>query len=137
MTIEGRQRQREYDRLRWRNPKHRREEQAYMKKYRAQPHIKEQRRLFMAERRKKCRNLALDHYGAVRVCCGERRRWLLTFDHINGGGARHMQQVGDKHLGVWLVRSNFPVGFQVLCRRCNASKGEGKCCTLKHREAGK
>ena len=34
----------------------------------------------------------------------------------------------DLRLSVWMIKNNFPKGFQVLCHNCNLAKGfYGKC----------
>lgn len=62
---------------------------------------------------------AISHYGNVCNCCGEEILTLLNIDHINGGGRQHFH--GDK-LYAWLIKNNFPEGFQVLCFSCNNGK---------------
>lgn len=63
-------------------------------------------------------------------CCGESRLEFLTIDHINGGGAKHREELGQgrrsKGAGgfyYWLIRSDYPEGYQVLCQNCNFSRG--------------
>ena len=55
---------------------------------------------------------------------------MLTIDHLHGGGGLHRKKIGgstDK-LYAWLIKYNFPSGFQVLCWNCNLSKHiRGKC----------
>ena len=46
-------------------------------------------------------------------------------DHINGKGTEHRKKIGF-NIYPWLVKNNFPEGFQTLC--CNCSKGHlGYC----------
>jgi len=51
----------------------------------------------------------------------------LTIDHIDGNGEEHRKKIG---MGAafykWLIDSNFPQGFQVLCFGCNLEKGARK-----------
>ena len=66
------------------------------------------------------------------ACCGETQLEFLTIDHINNDGAEHRRKIsgGGKgaHSYAWIVRNNFPPGFQVLCWNCNCSKGfYGEC----------
>lgn len=62
------------------------------------------------------------------ACCGETRIPFLTVDHINNDGSAHRKQLGNKQIYRWLIRHNFPSGFQVLCWNCNITKGMfGKC----------
>ena len=37
-----------------------------------------------------------------------------------------------QHKAGRLIANGFPGGFQALCRRCNASKGDGEHCRLGH-----
>ena len=63
----------------------------------------------------------LRHYGGVCACCGEADVRFLTFDHVDGGGNRHLIQIGNKLLD-WLRRHGWPAGFQVLCFNCNSGR---------------
>lgn len=63
------------------------------------------------------------------TCCGEPNIEFLTFDHINNDGAKQRKEIhiGFKkhgyHFYVWLIKHNFPEGYQVLCWNCNCAKG--------------
>lgn len=73
----------------------------------------------------KRRKLVLNYYGgnpASCACCSERNYEFLAIDHINGGGNKHLKEVG-QNLAYWLISNNFPEGFQVLCHNCNMAKG--------------
>lgn len=67
--------------------------------------------------------------GPVCVCCGESHREFLQIDHVNNDGASHRRtEKGATALYSWLVKRNFPVGFQVLCVNCNFAKSAyGRC----------
>ena len=57
-------------------------------------------------------------------CCNESCLDFLTMDHINGGGTQHrINQIKGASLHRWLIKNNFPVGFQVLCFNCNCGRG--------------
>lgn len=75
----------------------------------------------------------LQYYGERCACCGETEKVFLTIDHIKGGGNQHRKIVknGDK-FHHWLIRNNFPAGFQVLCFNCNCAKSRVGVCP--HRE---
>ena len=58
---------------------------------------------------------------------------FLTIDHIHGHGNEHRKKMGFKggsDFYRWLIKNNFPEGFQVLCMNCNWGKRinkEGVC----------
>ena len=89
-------------------------------------------------RRKERKALIINHYSNGKnscSCCGERQSFLLTIDHIHGDGLQHRRQLGGAGLSsgnfyAWLVRNNFPEGYQVLCMPCNSSKCNGPFCLL-------
>lgn len=66
-----------------------------------------------------------EHYGMQCACCGESTLMFLTIDHINNNGAEHrrkLKSAGGSSFFSWIVRNNFPDGFQTLCRNCNWGK---------------
>jgi len=67
------------------------------------------------------RVLVLQHYGGMCACCKEGRFEFLAIDHINGGGNKHAREIYS-HLADWIVKNNFPSGFQILCHNCNFAK---------------
>lgn len=75
------------------------------------------------ERREKNRIIALQIYSdGYMNCslCGKDDIDCLSFDHIEGGGNKHIKK--DKIKGQlyrWLKRNNYPDGFRVLCHNCN------------------
>lgn len=87
------------------------------------------------KRNNEIRYVCLGHYsnGLVQCnCCGEKQIKFLALDHINGGGNKHRKQIGIKGKGgniyLWIIRENFPNGFQVLCHNCNMAKAYyGQC----------
>jgi hypothetical protein len=74
---------------------------------------------------------AVSVYGDSCVCCGLTER--LEIDHIFGAGNEHVRQCFKSHVDFyqWLIE-NEPFGFQILCRRCNVSKGTTDACRLNH-----
>jgi len=60
--------------------------------------------------------------GPICACCGETNLFFLTFDHINGGGRKHILEIGHPNLGGWLRRNNYPDGYRVLCANCNSGR---------------
>lgn len=72
------------------------------------------------------RKQTLSHYSGgspVCKCCGESNWKFLAFDHINGGGRKHILSINGYKLGQWLRKNEYPDGFQILCHNCNMAKG--------------
>lgn len=73
------------------------------------------------------REKVMQHYGNKCICCGETEQVFLTIDHIKGGGRKHRKEIGG-HIHRWLIKNNYPEGFQILCWNCNVAKHIlGKC----------
>jgi hypothetical protein len=73
------------------------------------------------------KELVLTHYGGSKlVCvkCGFADVRALSIDHINGGGRRHregsLRSSGSFYS--WLMKNNFPEGYQTLCMNCQFIK---------------
>jgi hypothetical protein len=45
----------------------------------------------------------------------------LQLDHVNGGGRKHLKRIG-VHFYPWIIKNNYPSGFQILCANCNNKK---------------
>lgn len=107
--------------------KYRTTHQLYIKQYQITHHKEENERRRRYD--KEARVKVIEHYSNSKnccVCCGEKELQFLTIDHINNDGDQHRKYGG--HFYIWLVRRNFPEGFQVLCYNCNCSKGfYGRC----------
>ena len=77
----------------------------------------------------------LVHYGGripSCACCGEENLEFLAIDHIHGGGSRERKKVGTGFsFFQFLIDSNFPPGYRVLCHNCNMSYGLYGYCTHK------
>jgi len=59
------------------------------------------------------------------VACGITDLDVLCIDHINGGGNKQRRQLNigsGKMFYSWLIRNNYPEGYQVLCANCNLKK---------------
>ncbi len=64
----------------------------------------------------------VEYYGnGSCACCGEREIMFLTIGHVDGGGCKHLKEIG-YNLYFWLKRNDYPKGFQVLCFNCNRGK---------------
>ena len=74
------------------------------------------------------RRVALDLLGGECVACGDANTWVLTFDHINGGGVAHRNrnpQVRGANISTW-IRDNTEralTELQLLCANCHILKG--------------
>lgn len=92
---------------------------------RSEPKGARRRRLLIRQR-------VFAHYGTTCACCGTAD--ALTIDHVNGDGKRHREEIGHRgrEIYAWLIRNDFPPGFQTLCKSCNCSKREGERCQLIH-----
>jgi hypothetical protein len=53
--------------------------------------------------------------------CGETDIRCLTLDHIDGSGAKHRKKIGG-NIYSWLVKNNYPSGYQVFCMNCQWRK---------------
>lgn len=71
------------------------------------------------------RKEVLNHYGSICACCGENNVRFLTVDHTNNDGAEHRKKI-KKDIVYWLIKNNYPEGFQVLCFNCNLGKSLNK-----------
>lgn len=82
--------------------------------------------------RSRIKEIVLNHYSNNTLkcqCCGEDDYHGLTIDHINNDGTEHRKEVGTGNgLYKWLIKNNFPGGFQVLCWNCNCIKYYFKSC---------
>lgn len=67
----------------------------------------------------------INGYGGKCACCGETLQKFLTIDHKNNDGAAHRKQLGSGGAAIyrWIIKNNFPSGFQILCFNCNIAKG--------------
>jgi hypothetical protein len=75
------------------------------------------------------------------ACCGEIEIRFLELDHVNGGGNKERKKLFGGHFGGntfydWLIKNNFPKGYQVLCCNCNMTKGKSRTrfCLIHHPE---
>jgi len=84
---------------------------------------------------RKCKVAVMRHYSNQTMqcaCCGISGLDFLTIDHVGGGGAAHRKSIGFLGQGGkfyrWLVKNDFPPGYQVLCYNCNLSRRFAGAC---------
>lgn len=65
--------------------------------------------------------------GYICACCGEDIPAFLSIDHIHEDGADHRRRIGTD-LYRWLIKHEFPEGFQVLCMNCQWGKRKHGVC---------
>ena len=100
---------------------------------RLSPEMRERNNEYVKEYSRRRRKIILQFYGGNPPkckCCGESIIQFLCIDHINGGGSKHRKEMGQSgsNLYRWIVKNDFPKGFQVLCNNCNMAKGfYGEC----------
>jgi hypothetical protein len=91
----------------------------------AQTHKKERRD---AEKRLRLRDKlkVLNHYSGDPpkcACCGETKLLFLTIDHMEHVGRKKREKISSGSVFYrWLVRNNYPDGYQVLCFNCNCGR---------------
>lgn len=85
----------------------------------------EKNRKFWQKNRQEKRFSIIRHYSPEIKCqhCGNDDARILQIDHINGGGGVHRKQTGSS-MGnyYWIIKNNFPPGFQILCPNCQMIK---------------
>lgn len=79
---------------------------------------------FQRKRWPELRNIVLSHYGKQCACCGESIIQFLQIDHMNNDGGKHRASgiSSGSTFYYWLIRNDFPEGFQTLCVNCNWGK---------------
>lgn len=73
------------------------------------------------------RKKVLEAYGNKCQCCGITDKNCLQIDHIKGGGCAHRKSLSI-NFNKWLIKNNFPEGYQILCANCNSAKGRFGIC---------
>lgn len=81
------------------------------------------------EKRKRVKDAVFAAYGGYKcACCGETEDKFLTLDHINNDGAEFRMRVFGRRTAagyrtyLYLLKNDFPEGYQVLCMNCNYGK---------------
>jgi hypothetical protein len=76
----------------------------------------------------KKRNAIFKAYGNKCKICGTDIQEFLQIDHIDGGGNKHRRSLSMSFYD-WLIKNNFPNGFQILCANCNQEKHQHRKAT--------
>lgn len=82
--------------------------------------------------RMKIKSQCFTHYGGNPpkcACCGESQYEFLSIDHINNDGAKQRRELNGMNIYLWLIKHDFPEGYQVLCMNCQFGKriNDGVC----------
>ena len=85
---------------------------------------KERTRKYDRTMGKRVKHEVLTHYSdknyASCVDCEEWDIRCLSIDHINGGGKKHIPEVGGgRAMYYWLKRKGYPKGYDTVCMNCN------------------
>lgn len=85
------------------------------------------RKKINAKSYQKLKQKVLAHYGNGKLACvrcGFNDIRALSIDHLNGGGSEQKRQLGGNGslLYFWLVKHNYPLGYQTLCMNCQFIK---------------
>ena len=95
-------------------------------------------RRYNQERNLERKVIVLRHYNNGNLeCtrCGFDDVLALSVDHISGGGLIHLRSLGisgGSALYRWLIKNDFPHGFQTLCMCCQFIKEVESSCLTKH-----
>lgn len=81
------------------------------------------------------RQEVIKHYGNKCKCCGESHLKFLTIDHIQHSQTSGQGLYGER-LYRYLIKNDFPDGYQVLCWNCNGLKAnlDNELCYVHHPE---
>lgn len=47
---------------------------------------------------------------------------MLCLDHIDNDGAKHRKEINKTNIYPWIIKNNYPPGFQVICHNHNFKK---------------
>jgi len=91
---------------------------------------KKRMRDYCRKRRAEAKLKVLAHYGKdgkLQCCwpdCGITDIDMLGLDHLYNDGAKHRKSVSDigKNFYFWIIKNQFPDGYQTLCLNHNSKK---------------
>ena len=110
---------------------------AYDKSYRIRNHDRITKRdgVYAQSLNIRSRIIVLQHYsnGVIQcACCGELIEDFLQMDHIEGRKKHgHSRSMNGLKLYSYLIKHDFPPGYQVLCCNCNWGKYKNGICPHK------
>lgn len=114
------------ERLKIQRECYKRNKEVYRKKGRDKYHNNPEKcKEYQRRHNKEEKMIVLSHYSPEIKCikCGFSDIKALEIDHINGGGNKQRKLIGcGSKFYRWLIKNNFPNGFQVLCANCNRIK---------------
>lgn len=96
---------------------------SYMRNY-LQNNYRQKYKEIALRKNTEIKQIVLSHYSNGKcICtkCGFSDIRALSIDHIDGGGYLHCRLTSDS-LYRWLIKNNFPEGFQTLCMNCQFIK---------------
>jgi hypothetical protein len=114
---------------------HKEEIKAKNKAYNQQPKVIERHKIYHHKYHKDAREQLkaklISYYSQGKnecACCGEKHIEFLSINHLNGGGNKHIHNIGAGNFYRWLKNNNFPNGYNVLCMNCNFALGHAGYC---------
>lgn len=87
----------------------------------------------LKDSREEIRDMVFCAYGGYEcVCCGESEKSFLSIDHIeNNGNLLRKEQGSGNPFYKWLIKNEYPEGYQVLCMNCQFGKSKFGICPHK------
>ncbi len=99
----------------------------YIKKWNTENYLKN--KSYQSKYRLKLKKTVINFYSRGRnecICCGERYLEFLTINHIHNDGNKERKVLnlrGGHSFYRWLIKNDFPDGYNVMCMNCNNSHG--------------
>lgn len=99
------------------------------KQHRAKTLSQKQNSIYSRHSEEKRQRTIFEHYGLSCACCGNADFSVLSINHIDGGGNRHLKAIGARSVYRWLLSNDLPPGFDTKCLNCNigAAVNGGVC----------
>ena len=89
--------------------------------------------------RESIKNKVIFYYSDGKMCCkccGETIPEFLTVDHINNNGTQERKTYtgGGHHNYRFIIKNNYPEGYQILCYNCNCGRARTKDKVCPHKK---